>query len=284
MIDLQAAGGSGGKSDSFNLPEALGIVMSQYHAGGGGGGSGAFATITFDASSSSTLSIESYPASYLIARVSGGRDYLSVYNGKDGKAGFIHSQLLDLSTAVYTALAGDAGAGGEVKVVPMEGSSKDPKVSKYDFGYLVDFMNGASGSKGATSSGTWSAQKKNGAGPSADLSSHQMFCSPAAGGVMTCTQTNSTSSTIVGYGETVTQFDSTHDEGCFAGGGGGGPSLMTNGGTHSTAVDANGIPLPPGIGAGGFGASAWAASRGDRGTAPGCPGGAAAIWIYYCPL
>ena len=60
----------------------------------------------------------------------------------------------------------------------------------------------------------------------------------------------------------------------IAGGGGGAPSLMSNGGSWSTR--SNGC----GIGAGGHGASAWWTGS-DPGHEDGGTGGNGALWIYY---
>lgn len=273
MIDVQAPGGKGGIGNGEAFLSSM-FTMDHIHLGGGGGGSGAFATFTFTAGKEGRA-VQLIDDGTIRVTLSGARDSFSIGAGKDGLNGLYS---IGFSGSGYPYLAsttlGAGGAGGVVRQINdgSGGDSTSPKIGNFDVGYLVDWKDGVSGSNGARVGGLWSNPEREGAPPSEDLASRDMYCGGARGGVATCSIYGTTNSTIVGFGETVAQ---TQVDGYFAGGGGGAPTLMSSGGTFASAA---------GIGAGGYGGSAWASSRGASSTGEGGAGGGGALWVYYIPM
>ena len=281
LIDIQAPGGDGGGGNGSHNITVIGI---NYHAlaGGGGGASGGFVSLSAHLNANNPISITNSSTAYIFSET-GFSDQLFIGKGVPGNSASTYASGTNTGITNY-------GTGGVSRSIYSADQNSNPtslvdvsgqgkRLHGKSFGnnvYIIDAMSGFNGSNGKSIHGTWSAVKKatteaqNGTSAAKNTDTNQYLTSEQYSAIR-CVVGNTTNSANPGQGEQ--RANSTAS--ILMGGGGGGASLMAHGGSHGGGN--------PGIGAGGFGGSAWC-SQTEAYSALGSAGGPGAIWIYYKPL
>lgn len=290
LFDIQAPGGAGGHGrgdwNYWYFSERFAL------SGGGGGSSGCFVSLSAKLDSNNKITVKDPKDStyYEVTCAADTEATLQIGKGVDGSIGSCNAYN-DGKKFSLRASGGKGGAMGEPNI-PTRGN-----ILFNNNIFVTEAYAGNKGADGASTTSSWVERDEyTTSGNSAGSITSDILLTSVSTSKISCTLYNSETSASGGCGELASAAAEAGSP-LIAGGGGGGASLMANGASHPTN--------PPGIGAGGWGGSAWTSDKNQlfgvhvkkwsggpdedaiteaNTKQPGGAGGPGAMWIYYIPV